>query len=367
MTVRKKKTIALCVVFIALFFLGYWLFPKESPRENEYIFDKTYDISLEDVQNSRKALPRNPAAPIAAPSPDSEAVAPASGEPGLNLREIFAEGLINSYTTLRYFKHLEHRFRKSTTLGEHFDEVKKFLFAEFSESEAQILFDTYKDYLLCEMDLVEEFRNLTSAASTEEAIEILRQIQEFRRNRLGAELADKLFGADVKAKEYAFRRADIVGDKTLYGAAKEARLKTLNEDMWGQDAAAVEEHPNDYNRYREKLLIYEKDLSELGSETDRQKKIREFRTEFFTPEVVERLDAVDRQIAAETQKEADYRKREQQILEDTALTDETRNQKIEALQNEMFGEEADAFRRGETMRRELEKMIRENEKKKAQG
>jgi len=134
--------------------------------------------------------------------------------------------------------------------------------------------------------------------------------------------------------------------------------------MWGMDAAAVEEHPNDYNRYREKLLIYDKDLTELNSDELRQAKIKEFRTDFFTPEVVERLDAVDRQITADTQKETNYREKEKQILEDTGLTDETKNKKIEALQNELFGEEAEAFRRGETMRIELEKMMQETKKAK---
>lgn len=371
MPIQKKKAIAVSGIFILLFFLGYWLFPKETPRENEYIFDKSYNISLEDVKKSRKALPRNPAADSTGTenglSGEFMSEAPGAQDPGLNIREIFSEGLINSYTTFKFFKHLEHQFRKSATLGEHFDEVKKYLFAEFSDTEAQILFDTYKDYLLCEMDLVEEFRNLTSARSTEEAIVVLRRIQDFRRDRLGAELADKIFGADVKAKEYAFRRADIVGDKALYGEAKEAQLKKLNEDMWGEDAASVEEHPNNYNRYREKLLIYDKDLQDLDTEDSRKAKIKEFRTQFFPPEVVERLDAVDRQIAAESSKEADYRAKEQQILADTGTTEETKQKQIEALQNELFGEEAEAFRRGETMRLELEKMMQETEKKKNQG
>jgi lipase chaperone LimK len=191
----------------------------------------------------------------------------------------------------------------------------------------------------------------------------LKQIQQFRRDRLGVELADKLFGADVKAKEYAFRRADIVGDKLLYGEAKEDMLKQLNEDMWGEDADAVEKHPNDYNRYKEKLLIYKKDMDEIDSDELRQKKIKEFRNEFFTPEVVKRLDKVDQQIVAEKQNNDDYREKEKKILENTGLTEETKNKKIEALQNEMFGEEADAFRRRENMRIGLEKMIQENQKK----
>jgi lipase chaperone LimK len=366
MTAKNKKIIALIGIFFLLFVIGYWFYPKDT-GETEYIFDKSYNISLEDVKKSRQSLPRLPsvagqdsAADASGPEMDSTAV---TGESGLDLRQIFGQGLINSYTTLKYFKHLEHLFRKSETLGEHLDDVKKYLFEQFSKEEAMVLLETYEKYLHCEMDLTEEFRNLTSAKSTEEAIEILKQIQAFRRDRLGKDLADKLFGADVKAKEYAFRRADIVGDDTLYGEAKETLLEKLNQDMWGKDALAIEEHPNDYNRYKEKLLIYEKDLAEMPSGQMRQAKIKEFRTEFFTPEVVARLEDVDRQVAADAQKEAAYRDKEKKILDDTGLTEATKTEKIEALRREVFGDEADAFSRRETMRLELERMVRENEKK----
>ena len=366
MTTKNKQAVALIGIFVLFLLIGYWLFPKDT-QQTEYIFDKSYNISLEDVKKSRKSLPRNKFTPESTPlnSSPEESVQDtiAQQDPGLDLRKIFGEGLINSYTTFKYFKHLEHLFRKSTTLGEHFDEVKKYLFAEFSQTEAQTLFETYKNYLQCEMDLMDAFRNLTSAKSTEEAIETLKQIQDFRRDRLGVELADKLFGADVKAKEYAFRRADIVGDKALYGKAKEDMLSQLNGDMWGEEANAIEEHPNDYNRFKEKLLIYEKDLAEIESEEIRQAKIKEYRTDFFTPEVVKRLEKVDNQIMAEKQNKIDYREKEKKILDNTGLTEETKNQKIETLQSEMFGEEADAFRRRENMRIGLEKMIQENQKK----
>ncbi len=129
--------------------------------------------------------------------------------------------------------------------------------------------------------------------------------------------------------------------------------------MWGEDAEAVEEQPNDYNRYKEKIMIYKKDLEDIESEEDRQAEIREYRTEFFTPEVVKRLDEVDIKIASEEQNKSDYREKEKKIFENTGLTEETKSKKIEALQSEMFGEEVDSFRRRETMRIELEKMKQE--------
>lgn len=363
---KKQKLAAALVLSILLLIAGYWLFPKED-ASSEYIFDNSYQISLEDVKRSRQALPV-----ITDPGREKGSEQNPSGVPstdtgshpdiGLDLKAMFRDGLINAYTTLNYFKHMEHLFRKSATPGEHLDSVKKYLFSQFPDSEAAILFETYRNYLQCEMDLAEEFKNLTSARSADEAIDVLKKIQEFRRERLGPELADKLFGADVKAKEYAFRRAEIVGDETLYGDAKTEMLKKLNTDMWGEDAEAVESHPNPYNRYREKMLIYKKDLDALGSEALKQEKIKEYRKAFFTPEVVERLDAVDRQIAAEKQKETLYREKEKQILESTGLTEESRQEKLKKLQDELFGDQSDAFRRSETMRLELEKLQKGREK-----
>jgi len=369
MSIKKRKIIAVIGVSVLLLILGYWLFPK-GDESSDYIFDNSYKISLEDVKRSRRSLPVLSSTTSdmqknkfnAAQATGTEGALTNPPDAGLDLKAMFKDGLINSYTTLKYFKHIEHLFRKSATPGEHLDSVKDYLFSQFPESEAKILFETYRNYLQCEIDLAEEMKNLTSAKSTEEAIEILKKIQEFRRERLGAELADKLFGTDVKAKEYAFRRADIVGDDSLKGDTKTELLKKLNTDMWGEDADAVEKHPNEYNRYREKMLIYKKDLDELGSEEARQAKIKEYRKEFFTPEVVKRLDEVDQQMAVEKQNETLYRKKEKQILESTGLTEENKKQKLEKLQDEMFGKEADAFRRSEAMRTGLEKLQKEHPK-----
>lgn len=369
MNVSKKKFIALAGLLLLLILFGYWLYPQEKADEygveTGYIFDKNYNISLNDVKKSRHPLPR-----VGDGLSEQESHADGAGEAastetpaGIDIRKIFAEGLINSFTTMRFFKHLEYQFKDSANLGEHLDRVREFLFSEFSESEAQQLFETYRKYIECEIALADEFRSFGLVRTPEDALEILKRIQDFRRERLGEELADQLFGADVKAQEYAFRRAAIVGDNALYGPEKEELLKKLNEDMWGEEAEAVEAYPNEYSRYREKLKIFDRDLAEITSEDARQEKIREFRQQFFTPEVVQRLDEVDLQIARETQQETLYREKEKALLENTALTEQQKTERIQQLQDEMFGGEADAFRRSETMRVELEKMMKEYEGK----
>jgi len=368
MNVNKKKFIALAGLLLLLILIGFWLYPRETENEyiveTGYIFDQSHNISLDDVQKARKALPHiSDHQPGGNGTGDAAKTKTPEASTGIDIRKIFAEGLINSYTTIKFFKHLETSFKDSANLGEHLDQVRQYLFSQFSESEAQQLFETYQKYIECEMALADEFRSFGLVRTPEDAVAVLKRIQEFRRQHMGEELADQLFGADVKAQEYAFRRAAIVGDKNMYGPEKQALLIKLNADMWGPEADAVEAYPNEYIRYQEKLKIFDKDLSEISSEEGRRKKIREFRTEFFTPEVVQRLDEVDVQIARETRQEELYREQEKALLENTALTEEQRTARVQRLQNEMFGEEAEAFRRSETMRIEREKMMKEYEGK----
>jgi lipase chaperone LimK len=368
MKTKNKKITALIGLLLLSLLIGFWLYPSKE-QGNEYIFDNTYPITLDDVKAARSPLPFDKTAPLTEPPPSGtpESISQNEGFQKLSpedLKKIFSEGLINSHTTLKYFKHLEHIFRKSTNIEDHLKLVKDYLYSEFSEPEARELFDAYKKYLECEIALLEEYRRLSNVKSMEEAIEMLKKIQEFRRARLGTELADKLFGADVKAKEYAFRRADIVGNNALYGKEKEDLLKKLNEDMWGDEARAVEKFepdtPTAWQRFNEKQAIYQKDLDELGSEEAKQARIKEYRADFFSPEALKRLEAVDQQTAAEQQAETAYREKEKSILEDKSMSENEKKQKIESLQDQMFGDGAEAFRRRETMRLELEKMAKEH-------
>ena len=114
-------------------------------------------------------------------------------------------------------------------------------------------------------------------------LSLLYTIQNFRREKLGKETADALFGREVKESEYLLRKAIIIGDNTLYGKEKENRLQKLKGDMWDGEVISMVEDSNPYNRYQLKMQLYQKDLSELG-EKERKLKVEEFRKEFFSKE-----------------------------------------------------------------------------------
>lgn len=350
----KKKLAMLsgiAVFGLAMLFLVFSGQRDTKQKQSGYIFDKNAPIRLNDVREYRKKM--KPVTGDSGSGKKSEYAPADVSDITVDTETYFSDGMVN-FTTVRYFKFLEKLFKDSRDSTEHFDAVRDYLLSQFPESEADALFEIYKQYLECEMDLANEIRTWGAVPTSPEAIlEYLAQIQDFRRARLGDELADTLFGAEVKSKEYAIRRAAIVGDNSLYGSEKERALSILTEDMWGDEAEAVATYPKPYTRYREKLEIYQKDLEEAESDAARDARIREFREEFFAPEVVTRLEAVDRQMAREKENEEIYQEEARAISDDPKLSDAEKQERLEMLQEEMFGDSADAFRRREAIREGL--------------
>jgi lipase chaperone LimK len=305
-----------------------------------YIIQKKYEFKLKDIQEFYEG-------------------ADFSDE---NIKNYFAENIINCYT-LKFLKSMDNRFKDSKDLDDHLEKARQYLYSVLPSGKAGELFELYKTYLNHQIDLYEKMRKLGLPLSVEEVIADLRELQEYRRNVFGKEIADTLFGAGVKAAEYPIRRSAIMADANLYGAEKENRLEQLDRDMWGDEADSVGDSILPYTRYQEKIQIYQKDLSEMRSEEAKQAKIREFRREIFTPDQVQRLDEVDRIIADEKKKKEDYVASESAIKNSPNLSDKEKEKKIRELQDKTFGEEADAFRRREAIRAGTEQFLAEHLKR----
>ncbi|ACL06425.1 conserved hypothetical protein [Desulfatibacillum aliphaticivorans] len=349
---KWKKIGLLCGAALVLMVLGYVflsggnsrraVLPEAAP--DGYIFDKTYDVPLKDIVKSHG---------VASPE-DSVNQAKASAEPGrysqVAVSNYFDEGMGVTVFTRKYFKYLEKRFKHSKDLESHLAEVKAFLLSQLPEDEAMELFALYTDYLNCEMDLAYAQESWGQPTTVEEVVALLARIQAYRRDYLGKEVADALYGAEIKTKEYRVRRGAIVADRELYGEEKEALLAQLNEDMWGDQTSDVEAYGLPYNRYQEKLRIYQKDFSEMTSPEDKEALTREFREEFFTPEQVAALDEVDVMLAEKQTIENQLQAKEQEIESNPDLTQEQKDAAIEQAADEMLGEDAPAYFRRKAIR-----------------
>ena len=74
-----------------------------------------------------------------------------------------------------------------------------------------------------------------------------------------------------------------------------------------------------------------------------------FRMVNYLPVQRQRLEEVDRAIAEEEMIKEQYFTREKEILNDPDLSEKEREKRIRELQDATFGEEADAFRRGQAI------------------
>jgi lipase chaperone LimK len=322
---KKKKIFIFAGIAVFLIFLVFLLLnhlnikSQENYLEKHYIFDKTFrtDKKITDYSDDK----------------------------------YFSNGVVTAQA-LDLFKLLEQKFAVKSLheLSEHFNEVKKYLYTRFNEAEAQKLDEIYHKYLECIIKLENNQKYRVKTTDPKRILILLNTIQNFRRDSMGKENADALFGNDVKEREYLLRRAIIIGDKNLYGKEKENRLQELKGDMWSSAKISIGEDSSPYNRYQLKMQLYQKDLAELD-ESERKFKIEEFRKEFFSKEQIKKLREVDDQIAKEKANIKRYRAAEKDILNLKNMTQEEKDKKIRALQNEFFGGEADAFRRREALRK----------------
>ncbi len=329
---KKKKILIIIVITAALVVIVFCLIgylnhrhekAQEAYLEKHYIFDKNFRTDKGNiVSSSNKYFPR---------------------------------GIVTA-ETLNLFRSLEQKFAEKSIndLRKHFNNVRQYLQSQFKEAEAQRLFEIYQKYLECQIKIGNDSKYEVKTPDPKYLLSLLYTVQNFRREKLGKETADALFGSEVKEREYLLRRSIIIGDNTLYGKEKENSLQKLKSDMWGVEAISMVEDTNRYNRYQLKMQLYQKDFSEL-SEKEREIKIEEFRKEFFSKDQIKRLHEVDDRIAREKQNMERYRAAEQKILDLKDMPQEKKNKRIKSLQDKFFGKEADAFRRTEAMRKALEK------------
>lgn len=322
---NRKKIAVLILVVVAILIFFIYKHQKDYEREGS-IIDPNVRITAQDIYLNLKGLKF-----------DNDTIT-----------KHFSNSVVTPFT-IKFFKYLQRRFR-DMDYEAHLRAVEEYLFSIMDANRAGQMFELYKRFLEYEKKLSEIARKWPIPVTSQEALNYLRNIQKFRRDFFGNEIADILFGAQVKHQEYSILKQSIVNDKNLYAKDKEKLINKLRQEMWGDDAATIDNAMRPYDQYREKLAIYEKDLSELD-ENARKEKIKEFRQQYFSPEIVERLEKVDEELEREKKTEEDYRIKEQKILSDPNLTPQQKEEKIYQLQNEIFGDEADAFRRREAIRK----------------
>jgi lipase chaperone LimK len=267
----------------------------------------------------------------------------------------FSQTIINQ-DTIKYFKFLQCEI-KGENLEDHLNEVKTYIHSVMDSKKADEMFAFYQKFCAYEIDLAKKVKDWPQPKSAADMIQYLEAIQEYRREVFGAEAADALWAIEVKGQEYNIRRGAIIHDPNLYGVEKERQISALKAEMWGTGPDAMEDLPkNDperYAKYQENEAIYKKDLEELP-ENLRKDKIVEFRKAVFTPEQLARLEKVDEEVEQEKLKENDYYVQENKFKMDQSMSRDQQEEAIRELQDQTFGDEAEAFRRRQNIGKDVD-------------
>lgn len=253
---------------------------------------------------------------------------------GNDAEAFFREDVANKHT-LDFFGFLQNRFQ-DMEYAEHMEAVRQYLRDTIHPPEkAEEMYELYGKYNEYQKEFYFNQSRLVKTGTPAEMLESLRDIQEARRAHFGREAADAIFGVEVKSNEYALRKQTIIGDTGLTGSEKEERLSTLRREMWGAEADTVEGKQDPRERYREKLKIYEADLSRMD-DGERATLIRKLRQDLFTSEEVERMEKSDRQLAFIKARDREYSVKRHAIM-DSDLSEEEKNRKIRELHNQIYG------------------------------
>jgi lipase chaperone LimK len=320
--ISKKNFVTAALILILSVFAVNIVSKSFSSEDNEYISGSSSELSYSDVRNYLTK-------------------ADFSGD---NSREYFKNELVNKYT-LKFFKYLQETF-KDMTYEQHIEAVRKYLNDSMDSESAEKFLDIYKKFLIYEKRLASDLNSNSDLSTTEDYLGVLRNMKKLQIEIFGEKNADIIFGASMKAQEYPIRKSGIVNDSSLYGKEKEERIKKLNQEMWGESGDGQDADRKPYDRYTEKVEIYSKDLNEM-TESEKQKTIREFRKNVFSPEVVKKLEEVDAIIDADKLKETLYLSACSEIRNNSDLSEQEKRDRIYNLQNETFGDEADSVRRME--------------------
>lgn len=330
---KNKKIIALAVgavmILILMIVLLYRVEKKKSLQG--HIIDKGYQAKLQDSElDYRRENFRNE-----------------------TVKENFSSDIVNEHT-LNFFLYLDEICQSAVDLADNLEKARQYLYSVLPPETAGKMLKLYEIYLNYQIGLQDKMKEL---GMTIDLLDNLSKLQDYRRAVFGKENADIIFGASVEVQEYAIKRGAIVYEDNLYAAQKEQLLKELNSDMWGDELTADADVPA-YTRYQEKLQFYKKDIAELRTEEEKQAFLQHLRMEVFDPVQRQRLEQVDRAIADEKIIKEQYFVREREILNDPDLSEKEREKRIRELQDATFGEEADAFRRGQAIEKGAEEFIK---------
>ncbi|MBF0229565.1 MAG: hypothetical protein HQK63_08260 [Desulfamplus sp.] len=247
-----------------------------------------------------------------------------------------------------HFHSLYFKYRDAKDRNEFMDKIRADLLSEFPIETAEKLIKIYETYIDCELSIQEKMLQFEKPETPEDMLNMADEIFAFRKHILGDELAQRLFGEEYNMTSFKIMGSQIYNDNSLYGSEKEAKLRQLAAEIYGDQPDVAISDKTGESLYQEKLLLYKRDFEEMD-EIEKKKKIREFREEYLPIEDIENIEAAELEIEANAKRDQNYDESKSAILNDSSLSESDKKAKIYEIQNQIYGSMADEVRRGEEM------------------
>gem|GEM_PF-3782084 len=256
---------------------------------------------------------------------------------------------------LQQFNKILSRFKSSYNTSVHFEEVLAYLKENYPKKQAEAVFNLYTEFVNCSQELSNRLQAFPMVTTKDEILQRLDYISEFRQDYLGKELYDVLYKEEELRKKYSIEKNYILNSKDLYSYEKENRLKEIDEKY---DIGKVETKSS-YQKYREALNLYKKDISELTQE-NQQKEKEKLREKYFSKESLEKRDSLIKDQEKYKASVESFRKEKKRLLSDKDLSKEKKESAISEIKQEIFTkEEAKRFERTESLKKKRKAMLKE--------
>ncbi|MBF0117195.1 MAG: hypothetical protein HQK79_00035 [Desulfobacterales bacterium] len=265
-------------VVITASIIGFSLFLPGSQQETPVIEAKNYVAHYlidkkQQIRLAETSLSKGYKSPVNAKLKDDITA---------KLKDDITGDVIN-HNMAEYFRFLQTNIGVATSRNEKTEEIQQHLLSILPKNKAEELFELYEKFTRFEEDAAQKAKEWNMPENADETLELIANMQKYQQEYFGEEIADLLFGGEMKVMEYNARRAGIINDRTTPGLQKEKLLEQLTIDMWGKEAQqAMNENKDPYDILDEKLLVYADDLAAMDPAT-REENIKEFRATYLPP------------------------------------------------------------------------------------
>ncbi len=275
------------------------------------------------------------------------------GDPEPRLLEIFNK----ESDILSFFKKTVSRFRNFSDTAAHLEQVKEYFKKIFKAEDADFVFELYNRYLTCSENLSYVFKSRSYPDTQEEIIETIDFVSEFRKDYLGEELYNILYKDSAAQKKYMVKKKYILKNKNFYSWEKKRMLEDLNSLNGKNQFSLKSQSP--YEKYMDELQLNSKDFSEL-SEKEVLARKKELKEKFFSGETLKRMKSFEDEAIEYKRKVALFEARKKEILDNAALSEDEKNEKIKYLKDRIFSvSDAERYSRIEAINKKREKLLKE--------